>query len=184
MSDSSELQNLLSRKWIAARCWEGFLNYSHKNVEAMTKGYEKTEIPPELAEEVKAWDGEARLLLIGADWCGDVVANAPAIARLADLNPKIQLRVIDRDTHDDLMQLFLTNGTKSIPKLILCPSGMGSHAQWGPRPSACQAIMTENKGNKPKEEIRDMLRAWYKQDKSQTVLKEIWEGIKAIGNGN
>ena len=183
MGDANDLTELLSREWIGAMRWDGFINYSRKNVDRMKEIYEATEIPADLAEEIKALDTDIRLLVIGADWCGDVVANAPSISKLADLNPKIQLRVVDRDRHEDLMNHFLTNGSKSIPKVILCTANMRKHKEWGPRPAECQAIMMEHKGKKPKEEIVPLIRDWYVNDKHQSVLKEIWAEIKAVANG-
>lgn len=179
MSKNGSLQRLLSEKWNQALTFEGFLNYSRKNVDAMRKNFEKTEVDPKLAEEVKAFEGKARILVIGADWCGDVVANLPAIARLAELSGNLQLRIIDRDIHEDLMKEFLTNGTKSIPKVVVCSSNMSHCSSWGPRPAACQTIMTENKDKLPKEEIYTLLRDWYMNDKNQSVMKEIWDEVKA-----
>lgn len=177
MSDAS-LPNLLSDKWNEGLTFQGFVDYSQKNVDQMRENYEKTDINQALSQEVKAFDKEARVLVIGADWCGDVVANVPSIAKLIDLNPKLQLRVIDRDRHDDLMQHFLTNGSKAIPKAVIAPPHMRSWETWGPRPAACQKIMTDNKDKMPKEQIYPMLRDWYKNDKNQTVLNEVWAIIK------
>ena len=132
-------------------------------------------------EEIKALDKDVRVLVIGTDWCGDVVANLPSLAKMADLNEKrLQLRVIDRDRHDGLMQHFLTNGGKAIPKVIIAAANMENHVSWGPRPADCQKIMVENKGKIPKEEIVPMIRDWYANDKFQTVQKEVWAAIKDV----
>lgn len=174
MTDNGNLALLLTNRWIEAQTFEAFLDYSTKNVDRMRELYEKVQIPNDLSEQVSGFEKEARVLVIGADWCGDVVANLPAMARLAELNPKIELRVIDRDRHEDLINEFLTGGSKSIPKAIVAPSSMAHCKSWGPRPAECQAIMNENKGKMPKEEIYPKIRDWYANDKSQSVLKDLW----------
>ena len=185
MSETLASADLLTEKWTRALTFEGFLDYSRKNIDGFRGGYEKAEIDEELAKEVKAFEGDVCLLVMGADWCGDVVANLPAVAKLADLNPAhIQVRVLDRDRNEDLLAYCMTDGTKSIPKIIVCSRDMSSYSLWGPRPTECQRIMTDNKGKMPKEEIYPMLREWYMNDKHRTLLKEIWEAIKARAEVN
>lgn len=172
------LVNLLSEKWNRGMSFDAFLDYSNKNVEAMREGFANVEIAPTIADEARGLGKRVRVLVLAADWCGDVVANLPAIARLADLGPSIELRVLDRDRHADLMAEFLTNGGMAIPKVIVAPTHMGKFSTWGPRPPECQKIMTENKGKMPKEEIYPLLREWYMNDKYQSAIREIFELIK------
>lgn len=179
MPDPDSLQSLLHLKWNMGLTWPAFLDFSRKNVEAMRANAAKTEIDPALAERVKSFAHEARLLVLGADWCGDVVANIPSVARLAALNPKLQLRVLDRDRHMDLMKHFQTNGGNAIPIAIVSSGDFSRRVRWGPRPGPCQAIMDENKGKLPKEEIYPMIHKWYEEDKNRALLEEIWSGISA-----
>jgi hypothetical protein len=180
MSGAASLQALLGEKWVQARTWDGFVRYATKNVTGLKKVYEDARIPDDLV----GWAGrlrmEIRLLTIGADWCGDVVANIPAVARLAELNPNLQLRIIDRDRHPDLMERFLTNGSKSIPVVIVARADFSDHRRWGPRPAPCQAIMKDNRDKLPKEEIVPMIREWYASDAHRTLLAEIAALIKEI----
>jgi len=176
----SPLQPLLHSEWNHAFAWEPFVRYSVKNVDKMRENFEKTEVSEAVAGEIKGLTSEVRVLVIGADWCGDAVANVPSIARLATLSDKVQLRVLDRDRHDELMGHFLTNGGKAVPKAIIAAADFSKFVVWGPRPAACQQIMTDNKDKMPKEEIYPMIRAWYEQDKNQTLLGEIVGGIREI----
>lgn len=180
MSATTEMQFFLSDKWVQALPWDSFVAFSAKNVGLMGTNYQNTEVPDPLAGEIKAVGSDVRVLAIGADWCGDAVANVPSIARLCDLNKQLQLRVIDRDRHDDLISRFLTNGGKAIPKVIVGSADFSRIEVWGPRPAPCQAIMTENKDKLPKDQIIPMLRQWYANDKYQTVLKEVAVLIKAV----
>ena len=133
-----------------------------------------------MAERIEAIGEEVRLLVIAADWCGDVVANLPALARLAELNSKIELRIVDRDRHLDLMDRFLTNGGRAIPAVIAYDPGLNRHAKWGPRPEPCQAVMLENKGKLPKERIIPMIRAWYLEDRNETLIAEILDLMDSV----
>jgi hypothetical protein len=184
MATDPHLQRLLGDKWVQARTWDGFVRYARKNVDAFTKVYDAARIPDDLVGWTGRLKTEIRLLTIGADWCGDVVANIPAVARLAEQNPNMQLRIIDRDRHADLMEHFLTNGSKSIPVVIVARADFGDLRRWGPRPAPCQAIMTESRDKLPKEEIYPLIRDWYANDAHRTLLHEITALIQEVSGAD
>ena len=181
MAEPDSLQPLLAEKWNQGLTWTAFLEYATRNVPQMRQSYDQTQIPADLAEKIEALRQPIRLTAIGADWCGDVAANLPAIARLAASDKNIELRVLDRDAHEDLMQHFLTRGGKAIPIVIISGADMAARQTWGPRPAPCQAIMDEHKGKMPKEEILPMLRQWYDRDKNQTLFAEMIGPLTAVG---
>ena len=59
-----------------------------------------------------------RLLVIAEDWCGDASSTIPVVARFADAVPGVELRILRRDEHPELMDRYLTNGARSIPIVI------------------------------------------------------------------
>ena len=55
--------------------------------------------------------------------------------KMADLTPTIELKIVLRDDNDEIMQQFLTNGTRAIPKLVVIDAESSVVlADWGPRP--------------------------------------------------
>ena len=64
-----------------------------------------------------------RLLVLAEDWCGDASNTVPVLARLADAVPGLELRVIRRDEHPEVMDRYLTNGSRSIPIVIALDEG-------------------------------------------------------------
>ncbi len=114
-------------------------------------------------------------LLITELWCGDAAQIAPVLARLAALSPTIQFRIIIRDEHLDIMDLFLTNGGRAIPKLIgINPDTFEVNWHWGPRPKGAIDVVTrcKNEGLE-KEQIALALQEWYNQDKGIGVSEEL-----------
>lgn len=180
MTTDASIQELLRKHWVAGSTWESFVFFARKNVERFKEVYNAAAVPDDLVGQITRLRPDIRILVIGADWCGDVVANVPAMARLSELNPRIQLRIVDRDRHEELMEHFLTNGSKSIPVAIIAPADFGEVRRWGPRPAACQAIMNENKGKLPKEEIYPLIRDWYANDKHRSLFTEITDAIGEV----
>lgn len=114
-------------------------------------------------------------LLITELWCGDAAQIAPVLARLAALSPTIQYRIIIRDEHLDIMDLFLTNGGRAIPILIgINPDTFEVNWHWGPRPKGAIDVVTrcKNEGLE-KEQIALALQEWYNQDKGVGVSEEL-----------
>ena len=81
----------------------------------------------------KAQRGE-KWLIFSETWCGDAAHNLPFIAKWAS-PAGIDLRIILRDEHPELMEEFLTNGGRSIPKFVRLNHEFTILGSWGPRPS-------------------------------------------------
>ena len=115
-------------------------------------------------------------LVISEGWCGDAAHSLPVIHQIADLNPNIEMRVVLRDQHEHLMNQFLTNGGKSIPKLIMYDVDPTKViADWGPRPAtATQMVEDYNaKHGQVDIEFREQLQLWYNKDRGQNIIDDL-----------
>lgn len=118
---------------------------------------------------------ERKLLVIAEDWCGDASNTVPIVARLADMVPGLELRVILRDTNVEVMDQYLTNGSRSIPIVIALDDAFRELGHWGPRPTQLQAWVMANRGTTPKAELYPQVRKWYARDRGETTLREVLE---------
>ena len=56
------------------------------------------------------------VMVLAADWCGDVIANLPVLGIIAKESGSLDVRVFERDANPDLMDQYLNQGQfKSIP---------------------------------------------------------------------
>jgi len=116
-----------------------------------------------------------KLLVIVEDWCGDASNTVPIIAKLTDMAPGLELRVILRDENPELMDRYLTNGSRSIPIVIALDHQFQEIGHWGPRPTELQAWVMANRGTTPKAELYPQVRKWYARDRGETTLREVLE---------
>lgn len=114
-----------------------------------------------------------RLLVLAEDWCGDASSTVPILARFADAVPGMALRLLRRDEHPEVMDRYLTNGSRSIPIVIVLDEGFRELGHWGPRPAELQAWVTENRPLVPKAELYPQVRKWYARDRGETTLREV-----------
>ena len=117
--------------------------------------------------------GHPRLLAIVEDWCGDGGSTVPVLAKLADVSDKLALRVIRRDEHLDVMNRYLTDGTRSIPIVIVLDEAFRELGHWGPRPRELQQWVRAHKATIPKDERYRHVRAWYARDRGESTLREV-----------
>ena len=115
-------------------------------------------------------------------WCGDAAQNIPVLAAVAKLNPLVDLQLLLRDENPDLMDLYLTNGGKSIPKLIAVDGAFNEIFNWGPRPAGAQHMMEEYKKNPVKsyKEFGEDIHKWYAADKTLSVQKELLDILEGV----
>ena len=113
------------------------------------------------------------LLVLSEDWCGDAVNSVPVLARLAELAPNADLRVLARDANPDLMDAHLTGAARSIPVVIVLDAAFREVGWWGPRPAALQAwVLGEGQALAPDDRYREV-RAWYARDRGRSVVEEL-----------
>ena len=136
------------------------------------KRLDKTiEIPEEKAQFFINYPKSVCLLVITESWCGDAAQIVPVVHKIAELNPKITMKLVFRDENEELMNLFLTNGGKD--KVL---------AHWGSRPSVATKMVEEEKAKNGKlsPEFKEELQRWYNQDKGATIVDDFKKILETI----
>ena len=119
--------------------------------------------------------------VITETWCGDAAQVVPVINKMAEVSSKIDLKILFRDENEDVMNMFLTNGTKSIPKLIIIEKKSGEViADFGPRPQGAKQLILDYKATHGvvDETAKINLQKWYLADKGVATQEEIVEIMK------
>src|SRR5690606_33269587 len=107
------------------------------------------------------------------DWCGDAINTVPLFDRLAQEAPNLELRLLGRDANPDLMDTHLTNGSRSIPVVMILDEEFRELAWWGPRPRPLQEWVLSEGLELPPEERYAEVRRWYARDAGRTTIEEI-----------
>jgi hypothetical protein len=154
---------------------EALANFTKLNVTRMKRVFKTFQPDASLAQSLRG-KGAARWIVITESWCGDAAQSLPVVAHLAALNPEIIFDIVLRDENPELIDAFLTNGGRSIPKaLFINASGEILH-HWGPRPKVLQeAFLLEHNAGVPHDQSVLMMQEWYNKNKGSEVTKEILE---------
>ena len=123
---------------------DAYLEYVQLNKVRLKRWLKKKPITDFGKETIERIDQPQKWYLITEPWCGDAAHITPIISMLAELNPNIDLKIVLRDS-SDMIDSYLTNGGKSIPKLIVRDTEENDLVVWGPRPTLAQEMVLEMK---------------------------------------
>lgn len=157
------------------------ISYTKLNFSRMKRIMKTTPIAEEVRNTIDCLNEKLTWVILVESWCGDAAQNLPVFAKIAEANPNINVRVLLRDDNPDVMDQYLTNGGKSIPKLICVDENLNELGTWGPRPKFLQDWLYKNKANPTMEmsELKEQFQIWYTKDKGLTLQKEMVLLMKA-----
>ncbi len=143
---------------------------------------ERTWLPsPSLAAELALVRVPQTWLVISEPWCGDSAQCVPCLVVAARLSPLVRLRLLPRDDFPDVMDLFLTNGTRSIPILAALDDHGRELFRWGPRPVAAQAEVDAAKAEGlDKDAVQERLHLFYGRDRGRALDAELVARLRAM----
>ncbi len=154
---------------------EQILGYTKLNLHRMSRLRKQTIINPDLQAALLQLPEPWTWLVLTESWCGDAAQSVPVLHQIAEQSPNVDLRFLLRDTNPDVMNAYMTNGGKSIPKLIcLRTADRTEIGTWGPRPAALQAQMSAWRAEEiPFAEVVERAQRWYNDDHTQSVQREL-----------
>lgn len=155
---------------------EDMRHYSELNVVRMNRIEKTVELLPEVVLSLEQLPKKYIWLVLSEGWCGDAANIVPVLHKMAEATTQIELRIVLRDDHDELMQYFLTNGGKAIPKLlVLDAETLDVIADWGPRPQEAKQLILDYKAAHGivDEPAKIALQKWYINDKGISTIKEV-----------
>ena len=92
------------------------VEFTKSNVERMENLDKTIALLPELIEELQNLSEKWVWIVLAEGWCGDVAQNLPVIAKIAEVTENIKLKILLREENRKVMDAYLTNGGKAIPK--------------------------------------------------------------------
>lgn len=149
--------------------------YINLNQHRMNRVEKTFAISDSLLTQIKNLKHKTNWLILTEHWCGDASQTLPVFNAIAEAsNAKIEMRLIYRDQHPALMDEYLTNGTRSIPKLIQLDEHFNVTGFWGPRPTEAQQLVKALKSNPlTAANYANDLHLWYAKDKQHSLETEI-----------
>ncbi|AWM40683.1 hypothetical protein GobsT_07850 [Gemmata obscuriglobus] len=84
-------------------------------------------------ELVRTFTRRTNVLLLAGAWCGDCSSQCPIFERIAEINPNVVVRYIDRDEHADAQAALQINGGNRVPVAVFFSEDGHEVARYGER---------------------------------------------------
>ncbi|CAL2087945.1 Thioredoxin-like protein [Tenacibaculum sp. 190524A05c] len=166
---------LKDQKSTGSKQSEALYNYSLLNDRRMKRLDKTSKLTESTVENVKKIKQPQTWLVLTEGWCGDAAQNLPVLSKMANENENVDLKLVLRDENLELMDEFLTNGGRSIPKLIALDEEKNVLFTWGPRPSVATKMIADYKeaNGVVDAKVKEDLQRWYNKDKGVNVQEDI-----------
>ena len=155
---------------------KAMVNYTMLNDRRMKRWDKTVKVSQNIQDKLVEVNERITWLVLTESWCGDAAHLMPVMNKIAELNNLIDFKVVLRDENEALMNQFLTNGSRSIPKLIMIDNETGEVLNsYGPRPHAATKMVSDykNEHGKLTLEFKEDLQRWYNKDKGQSTLNDL-----------
>lgn len=155
---------------------EALSNYTLLNNSRMKRLDKTIKIKNDIAKKFQNYKGDLTWLVLTESWCGDAAHSMPVMNKLAQLNPNIEFKVVQRHENVELMNEFLTNGKMAIPKLIVYDNNKNEVINnWGSKPSKVVEMIEDIKKIQGKltSEFKIELQVWYNKDKGKNISEDL-----------
>lgn len=155
---------------------EAMVEYTQLNDRRMRRWDKTGKVAEDMKTKIENFDKKVTWLVISESWCGDAAHIMPIINKVADFNDNIDYKVVLRDENEALMNQFLTNGGKAIPKLIMLDSETNDVLNtFGPRPTIATNMVQNYKAEHGSltPEFKEDLQRWYNKDKGQSTIEDL-----------
>ena len=155
--------------------------YTKLNYSRSSRWEKKGELMEEVKDVLQDLKKELDFILITEPWCGDAAHSVPFIQMMVAESSKIKMEIYLRDEYPELIEKYHTNGSRSIPKLVVRDHATGEDLFiWGPRPVELEKIRLELKDQMEYGELSQILQKWYNQDQGISIQQELLEELKKL----
>lgn len=155
---------------------DDLLHYSKLNETRMNRLDKTMHVGKTISQALNSLHNHYYWLVLAEGWCGDAAQLLPIFHKMANATDKIKLKILFRDENEALMNLFLTNGNRAIPKLlILEKETLQLKGVWGPRPEGATRLIKSYKRQYGvvDETAKTELQLWYLHDKGLSTQNEL-----------
>jgi len=159
---------------------DDLVHFTKLNNQRMKRLDKQTKLNEETLSKTQKINKDFTWLVLTESWCGDAAQTLPVINKFAEANERIDLKVVLRDENEELMNQFLTNGNKSIPKLIVVDNDSNEVVgSWGPRSAKASKMVVDykEKHGKIDAKLKTDLQNWYNEDRGMHIEMEMVELI-------
>lgn len=150
-------------------------DYYELGLTRITRTLKTYKVDADQLSTLRSKNFNGKVLIISEPWCGDASSTVPAVSKFFE-SAGNEVKIFLRDSDTSLIDQFLTNGSQSIPIVLLLNEDHSVKNVWGPRSKYGTELLKKFKENEetyPREDFYNDLQVYYAKDRGKDTIQEI-----------
>lgn len=141
-------------------------------------------VAPDVLATAQALPGRWRLLVSAVDGCSDSVNTIPYIARLVELVPSLEMRIVDPEAGKPIMESHRTpDGRAATPTVVILDAAGNDVGCWVERPAFIQSRAITARGAGLMDQFAREKQSLYDGDSGVSTVREVVAVLQAAAAG-
>lgn len=164
--------------------WEAFLEAASSRRQTWIDNYAEGTPAPEQVARALAVPGRWRFLVVTVDSCGDSANTIPYLARLVELLPQVEMRIISPTVGAGVQAAHPTeDGRSATPTVILLDEAGVERGCWVERPYALRKALADHAAGVTTGNRMDLLAAWRAADAGRSTVSDLVDLLELAAAG-
>lgn len=95
--------------------------------------YDRVQLTADQRNLISGFARRMNVFCLAGAWCGDCVTHCPILQRIAEANPRIDLRFLDRDEDTAVRAELSINGGQRVPMVVFLSEDFCECGRYGDR---------------------------------------------------
>lgn len=161
-----------------------FLAAARARRETWVRNGETAVVPADALALARTLTGHWRILVVAVDGCSDSANTIPYVAKLVEMVPALELRVVSPEAGQAVMEAHRTPDGRAATPTILVLDGAGREVGcWIERPKALQDQAIAARAAGTIERFASGKQGWYDADAGASTVREIVAVLQAAAAG-
>jgi len=172
----------LAELYRSGRAWTDFYSAVNARRALWTDNYEGGALPDSLVARARAVGGTWRFLVVAIDTCSDSANTIPFLAKLVEVVPGLELRIVDPKAGRWVMESHRTaDGRAATPTVILLDDSFTDRGCFVERPVALRKKLAAAGGGD--QDRFESKMTWYREDAGISTVSDLIGLLEAAAAG-
>lgn len=174
----------LAALYASGETFERFLANAVARRAMWVRHWERAQVSADVLARAQAIPGEWRILVAAVDGCSDSVNTIPYLAKLVEMVPSLQMRIVQPGPGRVIMEAHRTpDGRPATPTVVILDADGRDVGCWVERPAELQDMALQARSEGKTDEFQRNKQTWYDADAGASTVREVVAVIAAAAAG-
>lgn len=181
---STPADSTLAALYASGVDYRAFLEAARARRDQWVQNTNASVVAPDVLATAQALPGRWRILVSAVDGCSDSVNTIPYIARLVELVPALEMRIVDPQAGKPIMESHRTpDGRAATPTVVILDAAGNDVGCWVERPAFIQTRAINARGAGLMDQFAREKQSLYDGDSGASTVREVVAVLQAAAAG-